>query len=225
MATRANKEAAADGQRALLIHERLGRLYPHATCSLDWRNPFELLVATMLSAQCTDKRVNLTTPALFTRFPDAFSFAAVDATAVEPYVRSTGFYRNKARNIVAASRLLVSNHCGAVPASMEALLALPGVARKTANVVLANAFGKNEGVTVDTHVKRLSQRLGLTDEQDPVKIEVDLMALLPRKEWENFSIRLIFHGRAVCRARKPDCGGCALMNLCPGACSHKAFAT
>lgn len=225
MAAGANNAAAADGQRALLIHERLGQLYPHATCSLDWRNPFELLVATMLSAQCTDKRVNLTTPALFARFPDAFSFAAVDATAVEPYVRSTGFYRNKARNIVAASRLLVSNHGGAVPASMEALLALPGVARKTANVVLANAFGKNEGVTVDTHVKRLSQRLGLTDEQDPVKIEVDLMALLPRKEWENFSIRLIFHGRAVCRARKPDCGGCALTNLCPGACSHKGFAT
>ena len=219
-----NGHARAEQQRALLIHERLGRLYPHASCSLDWRSPFELLVATMLSAQCTDKRVNLTTPALFDRFPDAFSFAGVDAAAVEPYVRSTGFYRNKAKNIVAASRLLVSNHGGEVPASMEALLALPGVARKTANVVLANAFGKNEGVTVDTHVRRLSQRLGLTGEQDPVKIEVNLMALLPRKEWENFSIRLIFHGRAVCRARKPDCGNCGLVNLCPGACSGDAFA-
>ena len=209
--------ATSREERAALILERLGQLYPDACCSLDWRNPFELLVATMLSAQCTDRRVNLTTPALFARFPDAFSFAAADPTAVEPYVKSTGFYRNKARNIVAASRVLVSNHGGEVPASMEALLTLPGVARKTANVVLAHGFGRNDGVTVDTHVRRLSQRLGLTRQQDPVKIEADLMAILAREAWEDFSIRLIFHGRAVCRARRPGCDHCALTNLCPAA--------
>ena len=151
--------------RAPQILERLGELYPDATCSLDWRTPYELLVATMLSAQCTDERVNRVTPALFARFPDAAAAAAVESEEVEPYVRSTGFFRNKAKNIVAASRLLMERHGGAVPASMEELLPLPGVARKTANVVLAHAFGINAGVTVDTHVKRLARRLALTPPQ------------------------------------------------------------
>jgi endonuclease-3 len=202
-------------QRAPLILARLGELYPHATCSLDWRTPWELLVATMLSAQCTDERVNQVTPALFARFPDAATAAAVDPSDVEPYVRSTGFFRNKAKNIVAASRLLIERHGGAVPASMEELLQLPGVARKTANVVLAHAFGINAGVTVDTHVRRLSQRLGLTTRSDPRRIETDLMPLVPQAEWENLAIRLIFHGRAVCTARKPDCPHCPIADLCP----------
>lgn len=202
-------------QRAPLILEQLGELYPHATCSLDWRTPWELLVATMLSAQCTDERVNKVTPALFERFPDAAAAAVVEAEAVEPYVRSTGFFRNKARAIVAASRLLIERHGGAVPASMEELLELPGVARKTANVVLAHAFGINAGVTVDTHVRRLSGRLGLTKHDDPRRIEPDLMKLLPRPQWEIFSLRLIFHGRAICTARRPRCDSCAIAGLCP----------
>ena len=201
--------------RAPLILERLGGLYPDATCSLDWRTPYELLVATMLSAQCTDERVNKVTPALFARFPDAAAAAAVESAAVEPYVQSTGFYRNKAKHIVASSRLLMKRHGGAVPASMQELLPLPGVARKTANVVLAHAFGINAGVTVDTHVKRLANRLGLTRHADPNRIEPDLMKLVPRPAWETLSIRLIFHGRAVCVARKPRCQGCGLADLCP----------
>jgi endonuclease-3 len=206
---------AAARTRAPLILERLGELYPEATCSLTWASPWQLLVATMLSAQCTDERVNRVTPALFERFPDAHAAAASEPEEVEPYVRSTGFFRNKARNIVAASRLLVERHGGAVPASMEELLQLPGVARKTANVVLAHAFGINAGVTVDTHVRRLSRRLGLTRHDDPRRIETDLMKLVPQAEWENLAIRLIFHGRAVCTARKPDCGGCGIAELCP----------
>ena len=202
-------------QRAPLILERLGQHYPHATCSLDWRTPWELLVATMLSAQCTDERVNKVTPALFERFGDAAAAAAVTAAEVEPYVRSTGFFRNKAKNIVASSRLVVERHGGAVPASMSELLELPGVARKTANVVLAHAFGINAGVTVDTHVRRLSNRLGLSKQSEPRRIEPELMKLLPQPEWENFSIRIIFHGRAVCTARKPACTGCPLADLCP----------
>ncbi len=207
-------------QRAPLILERLALHYPHATCSLDWRTPWELLVATMLSAQCTDERVNRVTPALFERFPDAAAAAAVSSSEVEPYVKSTGFFRNKAKNIVAASRLLIERHGGEVPASMEELLELPGVARKTANVVLAHAFGINAGVTVDTHVRRLSNRLGLTRQSEPRRIEPELMKLLPQPEWENFSIRLIFHGRAVCNARKPLCPDCPLADLCPSHPDH-----
>ena len=202
-------------QRAAAIFKRLGQFYPEARCSLDWSNPFELLVATMLSAQCTDERVNLVTPALFHRFPDAASFAAVEPEDVEPYVHSTGFYRNKARHIVGTSRLLLERHHGYVPKSMEALLECPGVARKTANVVLATAYGINVGVTVDTHVRRLSNRLGLVAATDPARIEVELMALLPQSDWDLLSIRLIFHGRAVCKARRPNCGGCGLADLCP----------
>ncbi len=202
-------------RRAPLILERLGETYPEATCSLTWSTPWQLLVATMLSAQCTDERVNKVTPALFERFPDAAAAAAAEPEEVEPYVRSTGFFRNKAKNIVAASRLLVDRHGGEVPASMEELLQLPGVARKTANVVLAHAFGINAGVTVDTHVRRLSRRLGLTRHDDPGRIEADLMKLVPRPEWENLAIRLIFHGRAVCTARRPDCPHCPIADLCP----------
>jgi endonuclease-3 len=202
-------------QRAPELLARLGDLYPEATCSLDWRTPYELLVATMLSAQCTDVRVNMVTPALFARFPDAAAAAAVEPEAVEPYVRSTGFYRNKAKAIVGASRLLMERHGGEVPASMPELLELPGVARKTANVVLAHAFGINAGVTVDTHVKRLSRRLGLSRQTDPRRIEPDLMRLVPQADWENLSIRLIFHGRAVCGARRPACGDCRIADLCP----------
>jgi endonuclease III len=202
-------------QRAPLILERLGEIYPHATCSLNWGTPWQLLVATILSAQCTDERVNQVTPALFECFPDAAAAAAVEATELEPYVKSTGFFRNKARHIVASSRLLMQRHGGTVPATMAELLELPGVARKTANVVLAHAFGINAGVTVDTHVRRLSNRLGLSRQSEPVRIEPDLMKLVPQPEWENLSIRLIFHGRAICVARKPRCQGCPLAELCP----------
>lgn len=201
--------------RAPQILERLGELYPHATCSLTWTNPYELLVATMLSAQCTDERVNLITPALFARFPDAAAAAAAEPAEVEPYVKSAGFFRNKARNIVAASRLLMERHGGAVPRTMEELLVLPGVARKTASVVLAWAYGINAGVTVDTHVSRLAQRLRLSRHSEPGRIEPDLMKLVPQPEWQTLSIRLIFHGRAVCTARKPNCPGCPIADLCP----------
>lgn len=202
-------------QRAPQLLTRLGELYPHATCSLDWRNPYELLIATMLSAQCTDERVNQITPALFERFPDAAAAAAVEPAEVEPYVKSAGFFRNKAKNIVASSRLLMERHGGEVPQSMEELLELPGVARKTASVVLAWCFGINAGVTVDTHVSRLAQRLRLSRKTEPRQIEPDLMKLVPQADWQNLSIRLIFHGRAVCTARKPNCPGCPIADLCP----------
>jgi endonuclease-3 len=202
-------------QRAPLILEQLGALYPHATCSLDWRTPYELLVATMLSAQCTDERVNQITPALFERFPDAAAAAAVSPAEVEPYVKSAGFFRNKAKNIVGSSQLLMERHGGEVPRTMEELLMLPGVARKTASVVLAWAYGINAGVTVDTHVSRLAQRLRLSRHSEPRHIEPDLMKLVPQSDWQNLSIRLIFHGRAVCTARRPDCPGCPIAELCP----------
>jgi endonuclease-3 len=202
-------------QRAPELLERLGALYPHATCSLDWRTPYELLVATMLSAQCTDERVNKVTPALFARFPDAAAAAAVEPADVEPYVQSTGFFRNKAKAIVGASRLLMERHGGEVPQTMEELLVLPGVARKTASVVLAWCFGINAGVTVDTHVSRLAQRLRLSRHSEPRRIEPDLMKLVPQANWQDLSIRLIFHGRAVCTARSPRCGSCPIADLCP----------
>lgn len=201
--------------RALEILTRLKRLYPDATCSLTYETPVQLLVATILSAQCTDERVNKVTPALFQRFPDAVAFASADLSELETLIRSTGFYRNKAKNIQGACQLIAHKYGGEVPKRMEQLLELPGVARKTANVVLAHAYGINAGVTVDTHVKRLSQRLGLTEQTDPVKIERDLMQLLPIEDWENWSIRLIYHGRAVCAARKPACDRCDLAELCP----------
>ncbi len=204
-------------QRAHEILLRLKLLYPDATCSLNYSTPLQLLVATILSAQCTDERVNKVTPALFGRFPDAASLAIADLTELENLVRSTGFYRNKAKNIQAACRMIVNEFNSQVPNQMEQLLKLPGVARKTANVVLAHAYGINAGVTVDTHVKRLSQRLGLTKHTDPIRIELDLIELLPQADWENWSIRLIYHGRAICKARSPACIACELAELCPSA--------
>ena len=204
-------------QRALEILIRLKRLYPEATCTLNYETPVQLLVATILSAQCTDERVNQVTPALFLRFPDAAALAYANLEDLEGLVRSTGFYRNKAKNIQAACRLLVEKYGSEVPKRMEQLLELPGVARKTANVVLGHAYGINMGVTVDTHVKRLSYRLGLTEQTDPIRVERDLMPLLPQEDWENWSIRLIYHGRAICKARKPECDRCVLADLCPSA--------
>ena len=205
----------ADRQRALEILLRLKRLYPEATCSLDYETPVQLLVATILSAQCTDERVNKVTPALFARFPDAEALAGADPVELENLIRATGFYRNKAKHILGACQKIVREFGGQVPQTMPELLTLPGVARKTANVVLAHAFGINAGVTVDTHVKRLSLRLGLVKTDDPLKIEKRLMQLLPQPDWENWSIRLIYHGRAVCDARKPRCQVCTLQDLCP----------
>jgi endonuclease III len=203
-------------KRALEILARLTSLYPEAPCSLDYSNPFQLMVATILAAQCTDERVNKVTPALFARYPDIESFAGADLMELESYVRSTGFFRNKAKNIRAASQRILEVYGGAVPRSMAELITLGGVARKTANVVLAHGFGIHEGVTVDTHVKRLSGRLGLTAYSDPIRVERDLMALLPQPDWENWSIRLVYHGRAVCDARKPACDRCILSDICPG---------
>lgn len=200
---------------ALEILSRLYRLYPDATCSLNYQTPVQLLVATILSAQCTDERVNKVTPDLFGRFPDVQSLAEADVLELEKLVHSTGFYRNKAKNIKSACMMIVSDFNSIVPNKMEELLKLPGVARKTANVVLAHAYGINAGVTVDTHVKRLTQRLGLTASTEPISIEKDLMELLPQPEWENWSIRLIYHGRAVCKARSPSCENCDLVDVCP----------
>jgi endonuclease-3 len=202
-------------QRAPEILLKLKELYPDSTCSLNYETPVQLLVATILSAQCTDERVNQVTPALFQRFPDADSLARCDREEIEILIRSTGFYRNKAKNIQGTCQKIVSEFKGEVPQTMEQLLTLPGVARKTANVVLAHGFGIIQGVTVDTHVKRLSNRLGLTKHQDPIKIEQDLMKLLPQPEWENFSMSIIYHGRAVCKARNPQCDACLLAPLCP----------
>ena len=213
----ASRKLPAKQQRAIEILLRLKRFYPDATCSLDYETPMQLLVATILSAQCTDVRVNMVTPELFRRFPDAAAMAGADVSEIEALVRSTGFYRNKAKNIQAACHMIMTEFGGEVPQVMEDLLKLPGVARKTANVVLANAFGINMGVTVDTHVKRLSYRLGLTKHTDPVRVERDLMKLLPQPDWENWSIRLIYHGRAVCMARNPQCDRCEFADLCPSA--------
>ena len=204
-------------QRSLEILIRLKRLYPEAPCTLNYETPVQLLVATILSAQCTDDRVNLVTPALFERFPDAVALGNADLEELESLVRSTGFYRNKSKNIKGACQAIVNKFNNQVPQRMELLLELPGVARKTANVVLAHAFGINMGVTVDTHVKRLSQRLGLTEHTDPTRIERDLMILLPQPDWENWSIRLVYHGRAVCNAINPVCNICELADLCPSA--------
>lgn len=184
----------------------------------------QLLVATILSAQCTDERVNKVTPELFRQFPDAAAIAGATRDELETLVRSTGFYRNKAKNIQGACVKIMEEFGGELPQTMDELMTLPGVARKTANVVLANAFGINAGVTVDTHVKRLSNRLGLTKHTDPVRVERDLMKLLPQPDWENWSIRLIYHGRAVCSARKPACDRCQFVDLCPSVDPVKAAA-
>jgi endonuclease III len=201
-------------QRAASLTRGLAKLYPDAHCALEHKNPLQLLVATILSAQCTDVRVNLVTPALFARYPDAQAFAEADPAELESAIQSTGFFRNKARNIKACCQMLVEKHGGEVPATMEELVPLPGVGRKTANVILGNAFNV-PGITVDTHVMRLSQRMGLTKHDVPEKIEQDLMALIPKKDWTMFSHRMIFHGRQVCSARKPQCDACTLAADCP----------
>jgi endonuclease-3 len=203
--------------RAASLKPVLAELYPDLTVSLDWGTPLELLVATILSAQCTDERVNRVTPALFERYPDAEAFAGADREELEGLIHSTGFYRNKARNIQVMAQRVVSEHGGQVPDSMDELVELPGVARKTANVVLSNAFGRNEGVVVDTHVKRVAGRLGLTGETDPVRVERDLMQVLDADDWHSFPWRMILHGRQRCAARKPDCSACEIRDLCPSA--------
>ncbi len=211
----AKETSAARAERAIAVIAALQRTYPDAHCELNYANPLELLVATILSAQCTDKRVNLVTAELFRRYGSAREFAEAPLADLELAVRSTGFYRNKARNIQACCRKLVERHGGEVPRSMDELTALDGAGRKTANVVLGNAFGLNVGVVVDTHVSRLSQRLGLTRTTTPERIEQDLMKLVPQPQWAQFSHWLIWHGRRRCDARKPDCAGCELQALCP----------
>jgi len=206
---------ASEKARAQRIYKSLLKLYPRAKCALEHQNPFELLVATILSAQCTDKRVNMVTPKLFERYPDAKAMASASLAELEELIRTTGFFRNKAKALKGARQAMMDKHSGRVPDTMEALTALPGVARKTANVVLGNAFGQNVGVVVDTHVQRLSRRLGFTEQKDPKKIEQDLMALFARKDWTLLAHLLIFHGRQVCGARKPDCGHCRLAKDCP----------
>ena len=208
--------------RALEAHasqllDRLLARYPDAHCALDFRNAFELLCATILSAQCTDKRVNMVTPALFARYPDARSLAAARQEDVEELIKSTGFFRNKARSLIGMATAVVERHGGEVPADMDALVVLPGVGRKTANVILGNAFGRNDGIVVDTHVTRVSNRLGLTAESDPVKIEKDLMPLFPQERWTLLSHLFIEHGRQICVARSPKCPQCPLADICPSA--------
>jgi endonuclease-3 len=212
------RESAADKKaRTLEILARLTAEYPDAHCALDHRSALELLVATILSAQCTDKRVNEVTPALFRRYPTARHYADAPLADLEAMVQPTGFFRNKAKSLQGLGRALVADHAGEVPRTMDELHALPGVGRKTANVVLGNAFGIEAGVVVDTHVGRLSRRLGLSTEDDPVKVETDLTHLVPRESWTLWSHLLIDHGRAVCLARKPACDRCVLADLCPSA--------
>lgn len=208
---------AALKAHAAEIHHRLLALYPDAHCELDYRNPYELAVATILSAQCTDKRVNMVTPELFRRWPDAEALAQAPREEIEQVIQSTGFYRNKAKSLSGFATQVVETHGGEVPADMDALVKLPGIGRKTANVVLGNAYGINEGVVVDTHVQRLARRFGLTKESDPVKVERALMPLFPRESWTMLSHLMIWHGRRTCDARKPKCGDCALADICPSA--------
>jgi endonuclease-3 len=203
------------GERAKQLVEALPGIYPDAHCELDFKTPLQLLIATILSAQCTDKRVNMVTPTLFARYRTATDYARAKPAELEKAIQTTGFFRNKTKSIRAATAAIEKKHGGKVPQTMAELHALPGVGRKTANVVLGNAFHKNEGIVVDTHVVRLSQRLGLTTQQDPEKIERDLMKLIPQKQWTNWSHWLIWHGRRRCFARKPDCENCELFRLCP----------
>jgi len=215
--TRRPRSKKARRELAAELSPRLADLYPSLDISLDWETPLELIVATVLSAQCTDERVNQVTKRLFPAYPDARAYAEAPLEELEEAVRPTGFYRNKAKHIQGLARKVLEEFDGSVPATMEELLTLPGVARKTANVVLSNAFGINEGVVVDTHVKRVAHRLGLTDETDPAKIERDLMTILPRDEWRSFPWRLILHGRTVCHARRPACDECPIRDACPSA--------
>jgi len=202
-------------QRIREIIKILRKEYPRVRTALNYRTPFELLVATILAAQCTDERVNKVTPALFQKYPTIESLARARQEELENDIRSTGFFRNKARNIIALSKKLVEDYQGKVPDSMEELIKLPGVARKTANIVLSSAFRKAQGIAVDTHVRRLSERLGLSCQNDPDKIERDLMAIVPRADWLDFNYLLVDHGRKVCQARKPLCPQCVIQHLCP----------
>ena len=201
--------------RAAEYYRRLQAMYPDAHCALDHENPYQLLVATILSAQCTDKRVNMVTPDLFGRYPAPDALADAEPEELEDAIRSTGFFRNKTKSLLGMARAVVERHGGAIPSSMEELTHLPGVGRKTANVILGNAFGKNVGIVVDTHVTRLSNRLGLTRETDAVKIEEDLMPLFPPEQWTMLSHLLIEHGRQICIARTPRCEVCPLNDICP----------
>ncbi|MBY0516212.1 MAG: endonuclease III [Bacteriovoracaceae bacterium] len=201
-------------EKAKIVYERLSKKFPDAHCELNHETPFQLLIATILSAQCTDVRVNMVTPLLFKTFPTPQKLAKAKQEAVEEIIRSTGFYKNKAKNIIGCAQALVSKHNSIVPESIEELSDLPGVGRKTANVVLSNCFNVNHGVVVDTHVKRITHLLGLTKESTPEKIEIDLMKLFPNEEWGMLSHLLIFHGRRTCIARRPQCDLCSLVDIC-----------
>jgi endonuclease-3 len=211
----ARESVAAKRARTVEVLRRLKQEYPDAKCSLDHQDPYQLLVATILSAQCTDERVNLVTPALFRRYPAAEDLAGADTPELEELIRSTGFFRNKAKSLLGMATAVTERHGGRIPEGMDELTALPGVGRKTANVVIGNAFGRSEGVVVDTHVTRLSQRLGFTKQQDAVAIEQDLVRLVPREDWTLASHLLIYHGRAVCKAPTPRCEVCVLADTCP----------
>jgi endonuclease-3 len=214
---RGRETRAARAARALEIVKRLRRQYPDAHCELNFATPYQLLVATILSAQCTDVRVNQVTPALFARWPDAPALARATPSELEAVIRPTGFFRNKARNLIGMAQGVTADHRGRVPATMDELRSLPGVGRKTANVVLGNAFGTSEGITVDTHVLRLGRLLGLVRSADPERVEDELMAIVPRADWALVSHLLIWHGRRVCIANRPHCDDCVLSKLCPSA--------
>ena len=214
---RRTESRAARQARLLDIIARLKRLYPDAHCELNYGNPFELLAATILSAQCTDVRVNMVTPELFRRWPDADTLAQANSSEVEDVIRSTGFFRNKAKSLIGMAQAVVANHDGRIPRTMAELRPLPGVGRKTANVILGNAFGTSEGVTVDTHVLRLSALLRISRATDPEKLEQELMQLVPRDDWAVVSHLLIWHGRRICIANRPKCEACVLNDICPSA--------
>lgn len=201
--------------RAAEVYDLLREEYPDARCALDHADAYQLTVATILSAQCTDARVNMVTPELFDRYPDAESLAGARPEELEEIIHSTGFFRNKSKNLIGMAEAVVERHGGEIPDSMPDLTALPGVGRKTANVILGNAFGADEGVVVDTHVRRLANRLGFTRQKDPIRIEKDLQSLFPRERWTMLAHLLIFHGRQVCVARKPRCEACVVSHLCP----------
>jgi endonuclease-3 len=214
-ASRRRKPAKPTPEFAGEIYDRLAKHYPDAHCALDFKTPFQLLIATILSAQCTDKRVNMVTPALFKRYRTPAALAAANPEELEELIKSTGFFRNKTKSLIGMSTAVAERHGGEIPDELDALVGLPGVGRKTANVVLGNAYDKNEGVVVDTHVGRVSGRVGLTKETDPVKVEQDLMKLFPRERWTMLAHLLIEHGRTICESRRPKCEACFLNDVCP----------
>ncbi len=217
-----NIDIAANRKKLPEMIRLLRKSYPSAKTALNFKTPIQMLVSTILSAQCTDVRVNKVTPALFKKYATADDFAGAKLPELQTLIRSTGFYRNKAKNIQGAAEVIVKKYKGEVPRTMDEMLELPGVARKTANVVLHNAYGIVAGVVVDTHVGRLARRLGLTDQKDAAKVEKDLMKIVPKKDWANISYWLIDHGRAVCKSQKPNCGACVLNNICPSASNFDA---